>query len=492
MKSKFLKILIVLALAFLTFILYVRLVDPYSPITIIKPPFSAYAKKGEIKLVKNYQPIFIDNLFSKFLTYLIMGVKIPSFAFFPEAKLSGNNAEIIGKIHKERFDPSKPYVITGGQFSELYIRNLGIFYASLLDSCSALSQTDWENRQRITLQTIALDLEYFKTTKEEKTTIVPLGGNFYTSININARPSDSLHAVLFTLDKFIDPQSDCYKMQTTPEAKKLLFETKDTLKRLVKNYQDSVIDKKSGIIRKNIYLSSARDGVKRESSFYDNVIAWKTFYLAKKLGISDFSDNYLNNLKTKIIDNFWDEKEGIFLNDLSSESKIDKIFGGDFTIAVTSGFLNLDNKADREKIIKQVNYIEKNKLSSPFPLLYAKRDDPKKMYFFVGNFVASYNGESIWSHVGTDYIQILNDLSKFDCKYRNLAEKYLKAYSNNIQKNGGYPELYDKNGNFFTTFVYHSVLHSGWVVGYEEAAQVLKQNAFCKKSLKFTNSVKNH
>ncbi len=481
-KNWVLNISLVFLVILMVFVLYVKLVDPYSPITIIKSPFSTILTNEEIKLTKNYDPVFVYNPFSKLITYLMMGVKIPSFAFFPEEKLLGNNHQIIEQIHKERFDPSRPYIITGGHFSELYIRNLGIFYASLLNSCTALSVKDWENRQRIALQTIALDLEHFKTTKEENTTIIPLGGKYFTSININIKPSDSLHAVLFTLDKFINPVDDCYKGQAKNEAIKLLNENKKDLNRLVINYKNSIIDKKTGLIRKDICLSSARDGVKRESSFYDNVIAWKTFYLANKLGIASFSKEYLIEFKKRIIDNFWYEKDGIFLNDLSDESKSEKTFGGDFTIAVTSDFLNLEDKKDRDKIIKQVAYVEKNKLSSPFPLRYAKKDDPKKMYFFVGKFVTSYGGESIWSHIGTDYILILNKLSKYNCEYKILGEKYLKLYSENIQSNGGYPELYDKKGNFFTTFFYRSVLHSGWVVGYEKAVKDLAINNYCEKN----------
>jgi hypothetical protein len=216
----------------------------------------------------------------------------------------------------------------------------------------------------------------------------------------------------------------------------------------------------------------------RQSSFYDNVIAWSTAKIVIDLGInvkipynycSKSSECELEGWKQKIINAFWDEKTGIFIDDLSQDSIKNHIYSGDAFIVTSTKFLDISNKSDREKIEKEISYVEKNKLDQPFPLRYAVKDNPDKLYFFNKYFATSYMGKTIWSHWGMEYIKTLILLSQYDRDYDNMAKKFLDLYKNNIEKYGGYPELYDEKGNIYETAAYKSLLHTGWIINYEEA-----------------------
>ena len=73
-----------------------------------------------------------------------------------------------------------------------------------------------------------------------------------------------------------------------------------------------------------------------------------------------------------------------------------------------------------------------------------------------------------------EYIKTLILLSKDNPQYLVDAKNGLDAYAKNIVKFGGYPELYDLRGNMYQTVFYKSLLHTGWVVNYEEAKMMLE------------------
>lgn len=383
------------------------------------------------------------------------GIQILRKRFFSEEKFPGTQKNIIAAIHEKRFSDREKYVITGGHFSDLYVRNLGIFYADLLDN--AVAKSDLQKRQAIGIKTLTLDLQLLEQAKREPTTFTKLFGNFYMAKNIYARASDSLYAILYTLEKLQENRA------TKHIAEKLLEKYHKTLARLIAQYVADVFDTHTGILKKNVYLASARDGVKRESSFYDNVIFWATLTLAKKMQLTNQSQDFLNTLRKKILTTFWDTKEKIFLDDLSAHAQKQHTFCADSFIVLATGFLDIKNAADKKKLANMVAYVEKNKLDQPFPIHYTKENTKHNLHFWVRHMAMSYMGESIWSHWGMEYIKALILLDK-----KAKAKKFLKIYEQNIEKYGGYPELYDTDGNIFRTFFYKSVLHTGWVINFEK------------------------
>ena len=455
-------------------------------------PFEVILKNKELILVQNKEIKFSKRKRARFYSYTKAGLSIARKTFSSEKPIIGKEDEIIEKIHQIRFSPNNPYVITGGHFHQLYVRNLGIFYNALLDPRIPSSSLDWINRQKIVLKTIALDLEVFSLAKSQYTTIIPLAGNRYTCLNMYARPSDSLYAILYSLVALttegyiasLFPMQD-YKtkrLQTKSAGFLLIEKYTQLLQFLLGEYLTEIIDEKIGIIKKNILLSSARDGIKRESSFYDNVIAWATVVLAKRLGIFKISDAEIAGWKQNILQRFWNAKDKLFIDDLSNESVEQRKFSADSFIVISSGFLNPSIRQDRQYLQGMVEYVKNNKLDIPFPLHYSKNDSPQKLYRPVRYFAKSYMGKSIWSHWGMEYIKALILLSKSNPPYFREAKNHLESYRKNIEKYGGYPELYKPDGNIFSSRFYKSVLHNGWVVNYEQAKSMLDSITIAKKN----------
>ncbi|HSW96601.1 MAG TPA: hypothetical protein VLF89_02115 [Candidatus Saccharimonadales bacterium] len=442
-------------------------------------PFSTLIdNKNQIYIKKNYSIYFLHPKITTLFIFLQAGIRIIT-AKKKEKKLSGSEIEIIEQIHNIRYADENPYVTTGGHFSQLYVRNLGIFLQALVDPRLPSSKEDWTKRQSIALRTIALDLAVFSKAKKTYTTIVHLGKTLYSAMNVYTEPSDSLFGILYTLcalqDEYFIPslfpaQTTKQKpLQTKGAAKKLLQEHRETLISLLYDYKKYTIDPNSGLIRTDIHLASARDGIKRESSFYDNVICWSTFYLAGKLQLIPLSEKELITWKQTILAAFWDEAEGIFIDDLSQESKHEKRFSADAFIVTSSGFLDMKNNNDRKKLQSLTEYIQKNKLDKPFPLAYSTSNHLSKLYWPVLLGATAYMGKTIWSHWGMEYIKaliLLNQVAE--------AKKYLAVYKQNIEQYGGYPELYDTHGEIYTTAFYRSVLHNSWVINYEQAKMMLK------------------
>lgn len=429
---------------------------------------------------------FTQTPLARLTTYLQSGLRIAKASVTKEQPLIGSEQEIIKQIHEIRYNKKNPYVITGGHFSQLFVRNLGIFFNALLDPRIPTSETDWNMRQAIALKTLKVDLELFEQANQEYTTLAHVSGNSYTGLNLYARPSDSLHALVYTFNALLDdtflektfPMKQLPKkqLQTKTAARKLLQKYKKNLQQLIENYYCEIIDPETGLVAKELLVSSARDGIKRQSSFYDNVIAWQTIRLAKKLDLYDISDAALTIWKKRIVKTFWLKKEGIFSDDLSNLSQKEKLFSADSFIVVSTGFLNVTKKTDRIYLTRMIQYVKKHKLDLPFPLHYATKDRPELLYRPVRHFAPSYMGTSIWSHWGMEYCKALLYAAIDDKTYLADAKKHLASYKKNIETYGGYPEVYDKNGKLLQTRLYRSVLHNGWVINYEQTKLLLSQH----------------
>lgn len=494
MKKLFVSCLLLVAIFFLG-LWYADATNPYGRFTIIKPFFTTNVlSDGQIQLHQERPIYFVNNPIVQLLTYQQRIFRTLEFAHFAEKPFYGTESQIIADIHKQRFDVTKPYVISGAHFAEFYVRNFGMFYSAMLDPRFALSQNDWQLRERVTLQTLATHLELLNQAGKEYTTFVPVWNNVFTGTDVFTKPSDSLFAVYYTLsasvnDHFISDNFPAnttakYRLQTKDAGEKLLHLYSSVLSQVTNTYLQNSIDPTTGLIKKSITLSSARDGIARESSFYDNVVAWSTAKMAVALGVQISCPKILEDAKIqkcnfvlwkqKIIDAFWDDKTGIFLDDLSQDSIKNHIYSGDTFIVTSTRFLDLSNENDRNMLEREIAYVQKNKLDRPFPLRYAINDQPEKLYFPVRYFATSYMGESIWSHWGIEYTKSLLLLSEYNLQYKTDAKTALDTYRNNIIRYGGYPELYDKHGNIFQTPFYKSILHTGWVINYEQARMMLE------------------
>jgi hypothetical protein len=461
---------------------YVYLTNPFHPFSIVQSPFTTSVEGNTIALHKHFSLRVRTDRFHQALAYSKAGAHILAHACF-----GGHPAEspsqdgILHAIHQRRFDPTRPYLISGDQFSVFYPRNLGIFYHALLDPRIVRSTQGWLNRQRIYLQSTAYALEAFHQAYRLATTLVPIGAHTVVPINIYAYPSDTLYGILYALSTLQDTSQlerlypfatgKPYPLGTESAAESLQEDYHDTLQMLLAQYVDHVCDPTTGLVRKHVPLSSARDSVIRSSSFYDNVILWATLQQAQQLGIPVAHVPPLDQLKRIILDTFWDEPSGSFRNDLSDASLLKATYSSDWLVVLSTGFLNMGNPQERSYAERSVHYIVTHGIDQPFALAYQLRAQAAKEAPLVSLFAPSYGREAIWSYWGTEYIKLLILLYREtrEVEYWRMAQAHLSSYARNIVKYQGFPEVYSPDGAVLRTLFYKSIRKTGWVIDYEEA-----------------------
>lgn len=462
--------------------------NPFVRFSLVRDPNQiTWNDAGDLTLSNRSPVILRSNFWNSVLAQLKSGYHIVGGRVGGGKKASQQSVdEIIRQIHQLRFNPENPFIISGDHFSMLYPRSLGIFYHSILDPRTALDETDWRNRQAIYLKTLAYALEVFSQSDSLSTTIVPIGPRSVVLANFYAPPSDTLYSLLYALKVLRDETeiTDRYPFVGTPSARlrtasaagQLLVQYKDVLVRHNQTYRDLVYDEAAGLVKKNQLLSGTKDITIRHGAFYDNVIFWKTQKLAQELGIIEEDQEFLDSLKQRILQTFWREGEGVFLEDLSEEALENTYYSSDWLIAFQTGFLDSRIPEERRILEKAVSYIERNAIDQPFGLQYHPDLRRHRQYRPVRWFAPSYGSTAIWSNWGIEYIKLLTLLAREtrQASYLGRAERQLESYTFNIKRYRGYPEVYDDDGDFYRTPFYKSVRQTGWVVTYEQARALLK------------------
>jgi hypothetical protein len=456
------------------------LTNPYGRISVFRDIYNADLDAELLKMTRVFDLRTRDSIVVKRVALVKNAWHILYYSIFSEQGVKGVSTveQIISKLHEIRFDPSKPYIISGGHFSVFYPRSLGIFYYPTLNSRIHLSDQDWENRQKVYAESTAFAIESFKKCGDLYTTITPMGDKAVSCINIYHYPSDSLYSVLFAIDKLMGGHfvSEKYlesvppsKLSTKKIGQDLLSARRQDLAELLDMYNTKVFDPDSYLVRKDISLSSTKDIGIQESSFYDNVIFWSTNKLAAELGVILEPEIDLERLRANILDNFWNEELGIFKEDLASGAE--NFYSSDWLIAVTTGFLDISNEQDRKFVESAISYVNNNDIDEPFPLRYHNEMRKDRLVGVVRLATPEYGTNAIWSFWGTEYIKTLlflyaetqNDF------YLAEAQRHLRTYTKNIEKYKGFPEVYDSSGELMDGFFYRSVVKTGWVINYEEA-----------------------
>ena len=465
--------------------LYAQTLNPFQRFNRVKRPFQTTETHDTIVLVKKFTPIVRTSVAWRAFAYYKCAWHIASNVRAGTKAKSKALEAIIHDIHRLRFNPHKPYLISGDHFNVLYPRNLGIFYHSTLDAHTALSDLDWHNRQRTYLQTVAYALETFRIYGDCTTTIVPVGPKAVCPVNIYRYPSDALYGILYGLASlsgipgpydhhFGEPAT--YTLTTTQSAQELLEEYRASITTLLATYHSRVYDARSGLVRRDIALASAKDAVLRESAFYDNVIFWKTWSLATQLGFSLPAMLDLDLLKARILDTFWSEATGHFIDDLSTEAQDGAYYSADWLVTHFTGFLDARKPEERRFLKRAIDYTIERGLDLPLPLRYQEANQSHREVLLVRLVVPAYGGSAIWSFWGAEFIKLLIVLSRYDESgaYLNRANRHIATYEDRMVRYKGYPEVYDTHGNMLRALLYKSVRQTGWVVGFEQARQLLR------------------
>lgn len=460
--------------------------NPFNRLTIVRRTYRAEMKQGVLSVIDDNHRLKVkQSRARRWFAVLKNGVHIVNSRWHKSpASRSKTVDDIIDDIYTLRFDPSKLLLTSGDHFSALFVRNLGVFYYPTLDTHMSSTEQQWHDRQMVYLQTLSYALGTFDKQSELTTTIVPTGRRTATCVNFYAYPSDTLYGMLYALAALLDKESGraveygyvSRPLDTVPAAKVLLNTYKTSLVGHYARYREKVYDEQTGLVDKTVRMSGAKDITKRSSAFFDNVVFWKTSELAMELGLTPRDSKFLRQLKERILETFWLEDEGYFLEDLSREGRREKYYSSDWLIVLATGFLSPEKPSEQQYFTRSIEYIRRMDIARPFAIKYQHETRAHRQFAAVRMVVASYGGDSIWSFWGMEYIKTLLALSRStgESWYLEEADYHIAKYEEAMLKYGGFPELYDADGNMLQTALYRSIRQTGWVIGFDQVRAMRK------------------
>jgi len=464
------------------------LTNPFNRFSIIARPFRVTLVEQSLEAINENHRIRVRQSAGwKAFAYAACALHVMWSRYVQSRRARSATVEgIIADIHRLRFDPKNLLVISGDHFCALYVRNLGVFYYPLLDRSVPSTTDDWHRRQIVYLQTVAYALGVFAQQPRLTTTIVPTSRYGATCVDIYAYPSDTLYGMLYALAVLRSKETAqpyryapaLQQLNSKPASKLLLTEYRDMLAAHYERYRETVFDADEMTIKKSIHLSGAKDITRRTCSFYDNVIFWKTTKLAMSLKLIDKDKEFLRRLKTKILETFWLDAEGYFLEDLDPESIRHRYYSSDWLIVLATGFLDPADPAERNYFTRSVDYIQRSGVDQPFGLRYHNDRRAHRQFLPVRLAVASYGGDAIWSFWGMEYIKVLLALHRAtgEVRYLETADAQIDAYQKAMVRDGGFPEVYDGRGQLLETPLYRSIRQTGWVIGFEQVLAIRAQH----------------
>jgi hypothetical protein len=342
--------------------------------------------------------------------------------FFGLKKYPGNDEAICRQIIIDCYDQEKKhFAVSRGHFCEFYCRDFGW-------CAEALLSLGFRNEVMSTL-------DYAFSAFEQH-------GRIEQSISSSGKP--------FTFPAKYSPDALAFMIRTLKLAKadELVKKYKDFLGQEVRRYYDIVIDKKTGLVRKDCSFSSMKDYAVRQSSCYDNVM---TAMLANDLPLIGLYNPFKKwNYKKLIINYFWNGE--YFFDDLS-DSRV--ICGDANVMPFWSGILD-----DKAMLKKAVNTVRSQALDKPFPLKYAKERYGEQKAIWQEIFAGNYERNSIWAHVGLMYIRVVAQIDK------KLVKEYLAQYKKQIEKYRTFLEVYDSDGKPFKNLFYYTDESMLWAANY--------------------------
>ncbi len=314
-------------------------------------------------------------------------------------RYAGNPVAISEQIVKDCFNGTH-FQGSCGHFTNFWARDMGMCAESLL-------RTGFEKELRASLKWA---LNIYSRNKKITTTIF----KEKYPIDIYAYASDSLPFLLHAL--IVSGMKD----------EILLY--KDFLNGEIKRYAGLLFDFKTGLVKRRLYISGAKDCVRRDSSMYDNtMVAW----LADMIEKCGALENPWNGMKLKenIRQNFW--KENYFLEDLSgatwvsSDANVWPFWCGVFD--------------DKEMLESAIDTLIQEMVDQPLPIKYSAKKHPERELFIPRIFTPNYQGDTIWPQTGMAYISLVKTV------YVGLAMQYLGAYTKLIKHYSNFLELYEDN-----------------------------------------------
>jgi len=337
----------------------------------------------------------------------------------------GDSIQIGKQIIDHCYNREKEYfMVSSGHFCEFYARDFGWCVESLL----SLGMRD-----RV-LKTLSYALIIFEKHGLIEQSINPSGKPFTFP---DAQFSDALPFIIHSL--------------RLSNAENLIKRHKGFLNHEIMRYFNGVVDKSTGLVRKNVHISSMKDYALRQSSCYDNAMTGMLANDLLALSASGLANPFKRYDYAKLlIKHFWTGE--YFLDDLSGSKSV---CGDANTIPFWAGVVR--NKSILRKAIASV---QREKLDRPFPLKYTSGRFKEQKMISAEFMAGDYERDTIWAHVGLMYIKVVAEVNK------DLARKYLAAYERQMLLHRNFLEVYDRGGKPFKTIVYYADESILWVANF--------------------------
>lgn len=232
------------------------------------------------------------------------------------------------------------------------------------------------------------------------------------------------------------------------DAQDLIKKHKIFLTKEIAKFYETVIDKDTGLVKKDTHFSSMKDYAIRHSSCYDNIMA---AMLSRELDILHLPNPMKHiDFKRLIKKHFW--TGNYFLDDLSgskhiaADANIFPFWSGIFT--------------DKAMLRSALTSIQSANLDKPFPVRYtSSRIKSQKMLPFEF-LVRDWETHSVWTHMGLLYIRILKDVDK------EKAAFHISQYTKIIEHNRNFLEVFNRDGKPFSSPFYYSDSSMLWAANY--------------------------
>ncbi|MBN1793010.1 hypothetical protein JW826_04985 [Candidatus Woesearchaeota archaeon] len=342
--------------------------------------------------------------------------------FFGIKRYSGSPESICRQIIESCYDHEKRYFrVSAGHFCEFYCRDFGWCAESLVKL----------GYKKQVISTLAYALSIFEKHGRIEQIISP-GGKAFTFPQVYS--PDALAFIVRSLKVAGD--------KSLVERYRFFLE-KESLR-----YFDAVIDKNTGLVRKDCHFSSMKDYSVRSSSCYDNVMTAMLREDLAFLGLANPFKKY--DYASLLKKHFW--TGSYFLDDLSGGKDV---CGGANTLPFWSGIIH--DPVMRKSALASVM---KEDLNKPFPLKYASSREKAHKMIRLEVFAGDYERDAVWAHIGMMFIAVA---AKTDKK---IAVGYLNAYRKLVLEHKNFLEVFDRRGKPFKTALYYSDESMLWAANY--------------------------
>ncbi len=333
-------------------------------------------------------------------------VKVKSKGF---KKYKGAPKEILKQIVDNCYNKKHNFFQTSlGHFSEFYTRDFAFCVSSLM-------QLDYKKE---CISTLKYALGSFGKHNRITTAINPENVPF----DFPYPAADSLPLLLYSL--------------RTAKAFDVVDGYRDFIISKTKEYISCFIDPKTGLIKKNIHVSSIKDHAKRSSSCYDNCMLFLLQKELDNLRLPNPLDKF--DYKELIIQNFWNGS--YFFDDTR---KLDYVAGDANVFPFWTGLIE-----DSDIFASCLRSIKKAGLDSPFPLKYTTKKYHK--FHFADLLAPNYEVNSIWMHLGLIYIEVLKKFRHGD------FNKHVQTYLDLVKLHSNFLEVFTSKGKPYRSLFYIS------------------------------------